>query len=414
MNYDVFISYSRHDYIDENKVVRPGSIVNEIKKVLTANGISYWFDEDGINHGDEFAPIIARNIKDASIFLFISTENSNASEWTSREIAVANAYKKKIIPFRYDDSVYNDSVILFVANLDYIDYASNPSNALTRLVASIKESLKEIEEQRELEVRRKEEEKRRREDEEKHRLQQEASLKERAERIESMRQKIAETRNRIFELDTEILTVEKTLDDLREKRRTFNADLNDLIAQERQFSGVNRDVVSPVKHKNFVARWWQSIKDAAAERSLVANITIFAIFATAMLCLGLTAFAGWVLGAGGYQTVPIFICSLAGVVVAFKMLQNRSVDSIVALFNLLVCTILCMGRYPYHYLREYAEYIFIVTIIILVPLFLVSLFTSKNGVKFYKVLRGFERPIYKNISLILYALLGLIAVVIFF
>ena len=412
MNYDVFISYSRHDYIDENKVVRPGSIVNEIKKVLTANGISYWFDEDGINHGDEFAPIIARNIKDASIFLFISTENSNASEWTSREIAVANAYKKKIIPFRYDDSVYNDSVILFVANLDYIDYASNPSNALTRLVASIKESLKEIEEQRELEVRRKEEEKRRREDEEKHRLQQEASLKERAERIESMRQKIAETRNCIFELDTEILTVEKTLDDLREKRRTFNADLNELIAQERQLSGVNRDVVSPVKHKNFVARWWQSIKDAAAERSLVANITIFAIFATAMFCLGLTALTVWV--NGSYHTnVPIFICSLAGVVVAFKMLQNRSVDSIVTLFNLLVCTVLCGTYYP-HPWDDLPEYIFIVTIIILVPLFLVSLFTSKNGVKFYKVLRGFERPIYKNISLILYVLLGLIAVRIFF
>lgn len=422
MNYDVFISYSRHDYIDENKVVIPGSIVSEIKKVLTANGISYWFDEDGINHGDEFAPIIARNIKDASIFLFISTENSNASEWTSREIAVANAYKKKIIPFRYDDSVYNDSVILFVANLDYIDYASNPSNALTRLVASIKENLKEIEEQRELEIRRKEEERRRREDEEKHRLQQEASLKERAERIESMRQRIVETRNRIFELDTEILAVEKTLDDFREKRRVFNADLNELIAQERQLSGVNRNEGSPVKHKNFIARWWQSIKDAVAERSLVANITLFAIFATAMLCLGLTVLAGWVFGVGSHHTVDIFLCSLAGVVVAFKMLENRSADSIVTLFNLVVCPVLCWKYYAGAVsdqwlvisLREFASLIAEVTIIILVPLFLVSLFTSKNGVKFYKVLRGFGRPIYKNVSLILYVLLGLIAVALFF
>ena len=88
---DVFISYSRKDYVDSEGRIIKNNIISRIKSSLSAAGISYWFDEDGINHGDEFAPIIARNIKDASIFLFISTVNSNASEWTSREIAVANA-----------------------------------------------------------------------------------------------------------------------------------------------------------------------------------------------------------------------------------------------------------------------------------------------------------------------------------
>ena len=143
MEYDVFISYSHKDYIDENKQIIPGNIISKIKEVLEASNISYWFDENGLYSGDEFAPIIARNIKASKVFLFISSENSNASEWTSNEIATAHAYKKKIIPFRYDDSVYNDSVIIYVAKLNHIDYFSNPNKALTLLSSSIANYIKE-------------------------------------------------------------------------------------------------------------------------------------------------------------------------------------------------------------------------------------------------------------------------------
>lgn len=144
MEYDVFISYSRRDYVDSNGHVISGNIVSRIKELLDANGITYWFDQDGVYSGDAFAPLIARNIKSAKIFLFISSENSNASEWTSNEIATAHAYKKKIIPFKYDDSVFNDSVIIYIARLDYIEYKSNSTKSLERLLYSIKAYLKEI------------------------------------------------------------------------------------------------------------------------------------------------------------------------------------------------------------------------------------------------------------------------------
>ena len=81
MEYDVFISYSRRDYLDENGDVIPGNIISKIKDVLKKNGITYWIDEDGINSGDEFARLIIRSIKDSKILLFVSTENSNNSEW---------------------------------------------------------------------------------------------------------------------------------------------------------------------------------------------------------------------------------------------------------------------------------------------------------------------------------------------
>lgn len=141
MKYDVFISYSRCDYMSSTGIPLKNSIVLKIKKLLTENGISFWFDEEGIYSGDAFASKIAKNIKNARIFLFISTEHANKSEWTSKEIAVAHAYKKKIIPFRYDRSLYHESVIIYLADLDFIDYQFNHQKAMQRLVLAIKEYL---------------------------------------------------------------------------------------------------------------------------------------------------------------------------------------------------------------------------------------------------------------------------------
>ena len=146
--YDVFISYSRRDYVDENNNVIPGNIVSRVKEALDNINVKYWFDESGVYSGDEFAPLIARAIKNSEVFLFISSHNSNASDWTSNEIATAHAYKKKIIPFRIDNSVFNESVILYIAKLDYIDYVKNSEKAITRMTDSITSYLNNVEEQR--------------------------------------------------------------------------------------------------------------------------------------------------------------------------------------------------------------------------------------------------------------------------
>ena len=141
MQYDVFISYSRRDYIDENGKVIHGNIISKIKDALKKNGITYWIDEDGINSGDEFARLIIKSIKDSKILLFVSTENSNNSEWTRKEIASAISYKKKIIPFKYDDTPFNDSLLLYLADLDFISYSKTGDKGLNRLVTSISKYL---------------------------------------------------------------------------------------------------------------------------------------------------------------------------------------------------------------------------------------------------------------------------------
>ena len=173
---DVFISYSRKDYVDEQMNVIPGNVVSKVKDALTAAGITYWFDEEGIYSGDNFTEQIVRSIEDSQLFLFISTANANRSHWTSREIATADELGKKIIPLRIDRSPYERSVIFRIANLSYIDYYQNPERGLNDLVSSIRAYLTQVQENAER-IRKEEERRRdaerRRAEEERKRIEQE-------------------------------------------------------------------------------------------------------------------------------------------------------------------------------------------------------------------------------------------------
>lgn len=158
--YDVFISYSRQDYIDENNNVIPGNEISKIKDALTNAGITYWFDEEGIYSGQNFAEKIVINIEDAKVFLFLSTANSNKSRWTCKEIASADEFKKHIIPVRLDATPYNKTVLFRIADLDYIEYYTNPRKGMEDLIKSIQTYLEELA----AEERRREEEKKRKEE----------------------------------------------------------------------------------------------------------------------------------------------------------------------------------------------------------------------------------------------------------
>lgn len=139
--YDIFISYARKDYVTEDGEVIPGNIVSRVKDFLREKGFTYWFDEDGIYSGEAFATIIAQAIRDSRVFLFISTQASNESEWTVNEIAVAKALGKQTIPFLADTSTYNIAVLMYLAPLDHIDYARKPRKAFDALEASLRNYL---------------------------------------------------------------------------------------------------------------------------------------------------------------------------------------------------------------------------------------------------------------------------------
>lgn len=139
---NVFISYSRHDYIDKQGIIIPGNSVSMILDALDKNKITYWIDKEGIYSGDEFKGVLASAIEQADVFVFISSESSNKSTWTAKEINVAVYEKKVIIPVRIDDAKYNSSVKFDLVGLDFINFQSNPTLALQELVKSIKKQMK--------------------------------------------------------------------------------------------------------------------------------------------------------------------------------------------------------------------------------------------------------------------------------
>lgn len=148
IQYDVFISYSRKDYVDEDKHIIPGNAVSEIKELLKDNNISYWFDEEGINHGDAFAEKIATNIEKSLMVLFLSSSNANQSKWTNKEISTATQWNKHILPVRLDDSAYNKSVMFYISDLDFVEYYENKEVAQRRILHSIREKKAEYEKQK--------------------------------------------------------------------------------------------------------------------------------------------------------------------------------------------------------------------------------------------------------------------------
>lgn len=142
--YDVFISYSRRDYVDESYNVIPGNAIAEIQNVFDENGITYWFDKDGIYSGQEFIEIITGAIAESKMLIFISSKHSNESMWTAGEIFEALDGEKAIIPVKIDNCQYNKKFKLLIRPLDYIDYQENPQNALKDLLRAINKVKEDI------------------------------------------------------------------------------------------------------------------------------------------------------------------------------------------------------------------------------------------------------------------------------
>ena len=137
MKYDVFISYSRKDYLDESGKEIPGNVISILLETFKEHNISYWLDKRNIQPGISFSTEINNAIENSKLFLFVSSKNSNQSEWTESEITIADYFNKKIIPFRIDPSPYSSSINAHLLKLEYIDYTQDRKAALKRLVDTI-------------------------------------------------------------------------------------------------------------------------------------------------------------------------------------------------------------------------------------------------------------------------------------
>lgn len=126
---DIFISYSRRD----------SEKVNSVVSYLESKGFSIWIDKHGIESGDVYTSNLTSAIEQCKVLLFFSSEASNASKWTQREVHTADESDKRIIPIKLDKTVYNSSIKIILDSFDYVDLTdSNQETAmLNRLVHSL-------------------------------------------------------------------------------------------------------------------------------------------------------------------------------------------------------------------------------------------------------------------------------------
>ena len=135
---NVFISYSKRDYIGIDGQVIKDNFIDKLLRLLSNNDISYWIDREGLDIGTTYAETIARNIKECDVFLFIFTENSNTSPWTLREISTAIDFGKTVLPVKLDQSSYADSVALYLASVQYIDYTElGADESLQKIISKL-------------------------------------------------------------------------------------------------------------------------------------------------------------------------------------------------------------------------------------------------------------------------------------
>ena len=141
--YDVFISYSRRDYVDNGEVI-PGNPISAIQDVLEKNKISFWIDKDGIYSGDEFIEVITDAIISSKMLIFVSSRHSNISEWTTGEILLAKKRKKAILPVRIDDSDYNPKFELVLLAHDFVNYYESEQESLAKILKAVKKNNEEF------------------------------------------------------------------------------------------------------------------------------------------------------------------------------------------------------------------------------------------------------------------------------
>lgn len=93
--HDVFVSFSFKDQVIAEELVN---------KLLNQYCITHWICTRDIRAGEHYKRTIVKAIADAGLVLMIQSESSMASQEVPKEISIALAKNKTVIPFVIDSS----------------------------------------------------------------------------------------------------------------------------------------------------------------------------------------------------------------------------------------------------------------------------------------------------------------------
>lgn len=125
--YDIFISYSRHD------LEKVKEIMAEIEQSTNAR---CWMDLDGIESGEQFENVIISAINRSDTFLFMLSEYSMKSEWTLDELDFAKKKGKRLVIVAIENVKMSDIFYFRYHKYDQINWDSLPQRG--KLLRDIK------------------------------------------------------------------------------------------------------------------------------------------------------------------------------------------------------------------------------------------------------------------------------------
>ena len=118
MKHDVFISYSRKD----------SPTARLVYETLMENNVSCFMDTEDISGGQEFSDLLAEEIENSSIFLFLGSANSYVAKWTIKELhfAIDSKDKKAIIPYLIDNAPIPREIRMLISDLNIRSSQEHP------------------------------------------------------------------------------------------------------------------------------------------------------------------------------------------------------------------------------------------------------------------------------------------------
>lgn len=143
MNYQVFISHS----------TRNADIASAMKSFLESQGIQCWKAPEDIPAGTEWSTGIIRGLKECSVIVLIFSKDADDSTNVKKEIALADNYKKVIVPFRIEDRLPDDEKLgYFLCMPQWLDAFNSMETAFNQLATRLQVLLPALETAEELEA----------------------------------------------------------------------------------------------------------------------------------------------------------------------------------------------------------------------------------------------------------------------
>ena len=108
---EVFISYASEDEV----------VANQVRDALETAGIACWIAPRDILAGQSWASSIVGALEECRILLVLISNSANRSRQMAREVELADAKKRRILPVRLEDVVPQKDLEYFTSNRQWVD-----------------------------------------------------------------------------------------------------------------------------------------------------------------------------------------------------------------------------------------------------------------------------------------------------